>query len=97
MGGDGATGGRAIWDSEANSEPSQLCPGKIIGFELNVTDMDGDILDEGKNTYYRLSPGGPTGMHADFFMDVVLVGTGGVGSEVGGARGDGSRRASDRR
>lgn len=71
-----------IWDKPSESRRSELYAGKVIGLNLNVFDMDGDTA-EGENTYHRLSPGAQTYMNADSFVDAVLLGTGGLGSEVG--------------
>ena len=63
---------RFVWNSPEESQVSELSPGKVIGFALNVNDPD---ADDDLGVYYLGEKGHP--YFADVFVDGVLLGPGG--------------------
>ena len=67
-----------IYDEEEDSEPSRLYPGKTIGFSIITPDNDETQAKDGSWVGPYLSLTGSTRalVHADFFVDGLLIGAG---------------------
>ena len=67
-----------IYDDEAASVASRLYPGKIIGFEILTTDNDDTRWEDGYGDSIPLSLTATTQflVHADYFVDGLLIGAG---------------------
>ena len=67
-----------IHDDEEASEPSRLYPGKTIGFTISTPDNDDTQAKDGSGVWPFLSLTGSTRalVHADFFVDGLLIGAG---------------------
>jgi hypothetical protein len=61
-----------IWNSETDSQPSQLFPGKIIGIQLAMPDFD--TAPQEYRGYHTLSGQALTFRFAERFVDARLVG-----------------------
>ena len=69
-----------IYNSPGDSEASDLVPGKIIGFQISVPDMD-----EAPSVYkafHTLTGQAATWRYAERFADGRLIGAGGGGTAV---------------
>ena len=64
---------RFVWNSPEESQVSELSPGKVIGFAININDQDADD-DLGA---YTLGEGRGLASSARQFVDGVLLGSGG--------------------
>lgn len=65
-----------IWNSPADSKPSPLFPGKIIGFQISCPDFD--VAPAQYHAFHTLSGQAATWRYAERFVDGRLVGAGGV-------------------